>query len=210
MDIIAKGILSGIILAFLIGPVFFTILQTSIERGFGSGALVATGVVLSDAMYILIAYLGISHVLDDHRARLYVAYGGGLVLFSMGLYYLLVKSRKLEGFDVARIQERNPVQLLVKGFIINGLSPMVLIFWVGTVGLATSELGYRTPARALTFFGAIIGTVFLTDLLKAKLADNLRGVLTPRFIRLLNIVLGIVFLVFGGRLLLFAEDFSGL
>ncbi|MFN3841010.1 MAG: LysE family translocator [Cyclobacteriaceae bacterium] len=206
MEVIAKGILSGIILAFLIGPVFFMIIQTSIERGFSSGVLVAAGVVLSDAIYILIAYLGISQIFDDHRNQMYMAYGGGTVLFSLGLYYLLVKSRKLSGFQTEQIQERNPVRLLAKGFVINGLSPMVFIFWVGTVGLATSELGYHTPAKALTFFGAIITTVFVTDILKAKLADNLRSILTPRFVRLLTIVLGIVFVIFGGRLILFAEE----
>lgn len=206
MEIVFKGILSGIILAFLIGPVFFTILQTSIERGFSSGVLVATGVVLSDAVYIALAYLGISQIYNDKGAQMYMSYGGGVVLLCLGLYYLLIKSRKLAGFQVGQLEERSFMRLMAKGFFINGLSPMVFIFWVGTVGLATSELGYDTPAKAMTFFGAIIVTVFLTDILKAKLADNLRRILTPRFIRLLNIVLGIVLVIFGGRLILFAGD----
>ena len=52
------------VLAFLIGPVFFTIIQTSIERGFGSGTLVAVGVSLSDAFYITLTYLGIYQLFD--------------------------------------------------------------------------------------------------------------------------------------------------
>jgi threonine/homoserine/homoserine lactone efflux protein len=204
MEIILKGIFSGIILAFLIGPVFFTILQTSVERGFGSGVLVATGVALSDAVYIFIAYLGVSQVFTDYRAQVYLAYVSGLILFSLGLYYLIIKSRKLSGFQVETVQEENPVWFLAKGFFINGLSPMVLLFWVGTVGLATSEFGYTTPGKAMTFFGTIIGTVFVTDVLKAKAADSLRRLLTPRFIWILNMVLGIVLVVFGGRMLLFA------
>jgi threonine/homoserine/homoserine lactone efflux protein len=50
MEIVINGIVSGIVLAFLIGPVFFTIIQTSIERGFTSGVLVAVGVSFSDAV----------------------------------------------------------------------------------------------------------------------------------------------------------------
>ena len=64
MEVILNGVLSGIVLAFLIGPVFFTILQTSIERGFGSGALVAVGVSLSDAFYISLTYMGIYQLFD--------------------------------------------------------------------------------------------------------------------------------------------------
>jgi threonine/homoserine/homoserine lactone efflux protein len=95
----------------------------------------------------------------------------------------------------------NPWKLVGKGFVINGLSPMVLIFWLGTVGVATTKLGYSTPDKAIPFFAAIVSTVFVTDLLKAKLADNLRRLLTSKFIRNLNIALGVVLLIFGLRLI---------
>ena len=58
MEIILNGIISGIVLAFLIGPVFFLILSTSINKGFRQASFLATGVMLSDAMYIVIAYFG--------------------------------------------------------------------------------------------------------------------------------------------------------
>ncbi|MEJ0033034.1 MAG: LysE family transporter [Bacteroidota bacterium] len=53
-----KGIQFGIVLAFLAGPVFFTIVQTSAERGFSKGVLVALGVSISDAFYVVVCYLG--------------------------------------------------------------------------------------------------------------------------------------------------------
>jgi threonine/homoserine/homoserine lactone efflux protein len=205
MDIILKGIATGLVLALLIGPVFFTLLQTSIERGFWSGALVAVGVSLSDALYIFLAYLGLSRVLTNQHAHLYMAYGGGLILFGFGAYYLFVKSRKAMNFQTANIKARHPLSLVSKGFIINGLSPMVLVFWLGTVSVATGEFGYNSPATASLFFTSIIATVFTTDLIKAKLADNLRKVLTPRFVRVMNIALGVVLVIFGGRLIFFAD-----
>jgi len=52
MEIVFNGVKFGFSLAFLIGPVFFTIIQTSIERGFWNGAWVALGVSLSDAVYV--------------------------------------------------------------------------------------------------------------------------------------------------------------
>lgn len=210
MEVILKGIISGIILAFLIGPVFFTILQTSIERGFGSGALVAIGVSLSDTFYITLTYLGIYQMFDQGNFREYLAYFGGIVLLIFGIYYLFVKSKRLSRFDPEKVQMNNPWKLIGKGFIINGLSPMVLIFWLGTVGLATTKLGYSTPGKAIPFFAAIVSTVFITDLIKAKLADKLRRMLTPKFIRNLNIVLGFVLLIFGFRLIYYAESLPGL
>jgi len=206
MEIVLKGIASGLVLALLVGPVFFTILQTSIERGFWSGMWVAAGVSLSDATYIFLAYLGLSKMLSNHKSQVYMAYAGGLILFAFGAYYLFVKSRRILDFKSVNIKARSPFRLAAKGFIINGLSPMVLIFWIGTVSVATGEFGYTTHYQISLFFGAIVATVFATDMLKAKLADKLREVLTPQLVRIMNIVLGVVMVVFGGRLLLYADS----
>jgi threonine/homoserine/homoserine lactone efflux protein len=207
MESILNGVISGIVLAFLIGPVFFTILQTSIEKGFWSGFYVAIGVSLSDAFYITICYLGVYQLFDNPDFKEYLAYFGGGVLLMMGLYYLIIKSKKLSSYDPMQVPEKSPFKLIGKGFIINGLTPMVFIFWLGTVGVATTKFGYVTPGKAIPYFAAIVGTVFITDVIKAKLADRLRTVLTPKFIRTLNFVLGLILLGFGGRLIYIADNF---
>lgn len=210
MDIVVKGIVSGIVLAFLIGPVFFTIIQTSIERGFSKGVLVAIGVSVSDAGYILLAYLGLSQVIADESMEVYLGYTGGIVLLSFGIYYLFFKNKKLTFHPADPPKQAGLFRYLAKGFIINGISPMVLVFWIGTVGLATSEFGYTTTMQASIYFSTIVATVFATDVVKAKLADKLRVLITARFIRILNITLGIVFIGFGIRLLLYADKIPGL
>jgi len=209
MDSIVNGILSGLFLALLIGPVFFTIIQTSIEKGFHSGVFVAIGVSLSDAFYITLSYLGIYQIFDNEDVLEYLAYCGGGVLLVFGFYYVFIKNRRLLRAG-EEVRATSPVRLALKGFIINGITPMVLLFWIGTVSFATTEFGYTTPGKAIPYFAAIVVTVFTTDVVKAKLADRLRVVLTQRFIRILNIVLGIVMIIFGTRLILNAEDVTAL
>ena len=206
MDIVVNGIVSGIVLAFLIGPVFFTIIQTSIERGFWSGFFVAVGVSLSDALYIFVSYFGLIQFIEADNFRYYLAYGGGGVLLAFGLYYLFFKSKRLSHYDPEKIHTRSWFRLLAKGFIINGLSPMVLFFWIATVSLAATRMGYTSSNDVVIFFGAIVCTVFATDIIKAKLADKLRVLITPKFIRMMNIVLGLVLVVFAGRLIFFPEN----
>jgi len=207
MDIIIKGILSGIVLSFLIGPVFFTILQTSIERGFRSGILVALGVAISDACYISLTYLGLSRFMMNPNFEIYLAYTGGVILLLFGSYYLFIKNRRMSCPEYEQTTQRSPLRYVAKGFIINGLSPMVFLFWVGTVSFATGELGYDSDLKVVLYFGAIIFTVMSIDILKAKLADNLRLMMSQRFIRSLNIVLGILLVIFGSRLIFQADHF---
>ncbi|MEJ7644484.1 MAG: LysE family transporter [Chryseolinea sp.] len=202
MEIILNGFISGIVLAFLIGPVFFTILQTSIERGFWSGVFVAVGVSLSDMLYLTVVYLGLFQFMRTEKFQHYMAYIGAVILILFGLYYLFIKSRKLVSYSTNNDDSGNWLKLAGKGFIINALSPMVLFFWIATVGLATSRFGYTSASKAFLFFASIVITVFATDIVKAKLADRLRLLITPKVIRVLNIVFGIVLILFAIRLVI--------
>lgn len=203
MEIVLKGIFSGLVLAILVGPVFFTLLQASIEKGFWSGVFVAIGISVSDALYIALSFLGLSGLFNSAKFQVYLSYVGGSIIFCFGAYYLFIKSRKIINFsNVEHVKERSPYRLMAKGFIINGFNPMVLLFWIGTISIATGELGYTTNTQAITFLISIVATVFITDIIKAKLADKLRILLTPGIIKVMNIVLGIVMLTLGLKLLL--------
>ncbi len=94
MIIIIKGIQFGIVLAFLAGPVFFTIIQTSAERGFARGVLVAVGVSISDAFYVVVCYLGLISLIESPGFRDQMAFVGGAILIVFGLYHLIIKTRK--------------------------------------------------------------------------------------------------------------------
>lgn len=206
--IVLNGIKLGIVLAFLIGPVFFTIIQTSIERGFIKGAFVALGVSISDTLYVAICYYGLAQVFEDGKLRYYMAFVGGGILILFGLYHLLIKSRRSIQRDVSIAKERSFFRYLVKGFVINGFSPMVLIFWIGTISIATLDFGYHHGFDFFIFFAAMLGTVLLTDILKAYLADKLRRLITAKFITIMNVALGIALIVFGSRLIFLAPTFS--
>ncbi|HWA35413.1 MAG TPA: LysE family transporter [Cyclobacteriaceae bacterium] len=208
IGILVNGLKVGIVLTFLVGPVFFTIIQTSIERGFSRGALVAVGVSMSDILYVLICYLGFAQIMADSNMKVILAYGGGVLLIGFGLYHLLVKSRKQPPGGQGTVDERRPLMYIVKGFLINGMTPMVLFFWIGTVSLATINYGYTTPGEFAFFFGAVLGIVLGTDILKAYLADKLRLLLTSASLRAINIVMGLALIFFGCQLLLKAKTIT--
>ena len=51
-------------MAFMIGPVFFMLIQTSITKGARAAITFDLGVVLSDLCFILIAYYGSRSLLE--------------------------------------------------------------------------------------------------------------------------------------------------
>ena len=151
MEIALNGVKFGIILAFLIGPVFFTIIQVSVEKGFWQGVMVTLGVSLSDTIYVTICYFGLIQIIDDAHFRLGMAYVGGTILIGFGLYHLLVKSRSKGTAFQDQDQKKPFYRYFFKGFIMNGLSPSVFIFWVGTISLASIDYGYSKGSQYFIF-----------------------------------------------------------
>jgi threonine/homoserine/homoserine lactone efflux protein len=201
MAIVFNGIKFGIVLAFLVGPVFFTILQTSVERGFWKGALVAIGVSASDILLVVICYFGLIQFLQEPRFKLYMAYGGGGILIVFGVYYLLARTRTKPQPPVHITQPKGFFRYMIKGFLINGLSPSVIVFWIGTVSVTALNFGYSRGLHFVLFFGAVLVTVLSTDILKAYLAGRLGRIITPRVMKVMNIILGIGMIVFGVQLI---------
>lgn len=206
MSIVFKGIQLGLVLAFLVGPVFFTIIQTSVEKGFWNGALVALGVSLSDVLYVTICYFGLFQFLSDPGSKKIMAYAGGLILIGFGLYHLIVKARRAKLVSFHSEAETKPLKYILKGFVINGFTPTVFIFWIGTLSIATIDFGYSKGVEFFVFFAALLITVLSTDLIKAFLAHKLRRLMTHRFLLIMNIVVGICLIAFGLRLLLMAQN----
>ena len=208
MEIILNGVKFGVVLAFLVGPVFFTIVQVSIENGFWNGLMVTLGVSLSDTIYVTICYFGLVQLINDPQFRMWMAYVGGTILLLFGGYQLLIKSRKKVSKEFKQEEKKPFYRYFLKGFIINGLSPSVFIFWVGTISLASIDFGYSKGSQFFIFFSALLSTVLITDILKAYLAGKLRTLVTPRFLMIMNIVLGAALIILGSRLILHAKTIT--
>ncbi len=206
--IVLNGIKFGLILALLIGPVFFTIIQTSVEKGFWNGTLVAFGVSLSDVFYVSVCYLGMAQVLENGQFRMYLAYAGGSILILFGLYHLIVKSRRGLNHHITVTEGKGFFRYILKGFVINGLSPMVPIFWIGVISIASLDLGYTGGFMPIVFLTSLLGTVLITDVAKAYLADKLRNLVTTRLLKIMNVTLGVLLIIFGGRLIMIAQTFT--
>lgn len=207
--IVLNGVKFGLILALLLGPVFFTLIQTSVEKGFWTGVMVAMGVSLSDIFYVAICYLGMAQVLEDSKFRMYLAYIGGTILILFGLYHLLVKSRRGIHKQIAVTNGNSVFRYIIKGFVINGLSPMVPVFWIGVISIASLDMGYSGGFTLIIFLASLLATVFITDIAKAYLADKLRNMVTARLMTIMNVTLGVLLIVFGGRLIMIAQTFTG-
>lgn len=201
MDRIIHGIEFGLLLGFLVGPAFFTLLQTSVERGFRNGAALAFGFSMSDTLCVLISYFGFSGFISDPANRWWLGWAGGSMLIVFGSYHLFLRSRN-NGTSIQMVQQiASPFRYVFKGFIINSLSPTVIVFWIGVLSIVSLEFRYSSGRDYALFFGPLLATTLSMDLTKAWLSDRLRRWVTPAIIKVMNLVLGLVLIGAGVRLI---------
>jgi len=203
MKFLIEGIQTGLILCFLIGPIFFTLLQTGVERGFRAGAMVGLGIWMSDVFFIWLFYSSVSQYSEIVRGEtfsFYLGVVGSVILASFGLWALFTKPSLASGPDLHLRPSTSYFTLWLKGFLINAINPFTIIFWFTIVGAALLKPGLE-GRNATYYFGAIVGTVMATDLIKILLAKRIRRWMSPHHILWFRRISGVALIIFGVVLL---------
>ena len=84
----------GFFLSFMIGPVFFVLLETSVIKGFRAAIVFDIGVLLADVLFITVAYFSSFQLLENlsNQPGLYVF--GGVILLVYGMTTFAKKETK--------------------------------------------------------------------------------------------------------------------
>jgi len=190
----------GFFLAFMLGPAFFVLIETSIEKGFRAATVFDLGVIFSDIIFILIAYFSSYQLLENinNQPGLYVFGGTLLSLYGASNF---IKKTTTQVTTIKQQNQANYTSLFVKGFLLNIINIGVLVFWLGLVIVVTPNLegNYK---RLIVFFSTLIVSYFLTDLIKILLAKKMKSYLKQDNIIKAKKFLGILIFVFGLFLIL--------
>ncbi|WP_298478289.1 LysE family transporter [uncultured Maribacter sp.] len=184
----------GFLLSFMIGPVFFVLLETSAIKGFRAAIVFNLGVIIADIVFITIAYFSSFQLLENlsNEPGLYVF--GGVILVIYGITSIVKKEAKKE--ETIKITSGHYISLFIKGFLLNFINIGVLVFWLGIIIVVGPSLN-NDSNRIIIFFSAVLITYFIIDIFKILLAKQLKKKLTFERIRLVKKILGVVLVICG-------------
>ena len=208
--IFLEGVIVGLTLALIMGfgPAFFTLIQTSISRGFKSAMFLDLGIILNDIFIVALMMMTNVHFnINDRENIIYGGIAAGIILIIFGIYTFLLSPEK-----VIHISENNNQKIdkmnekfvdkpkwyiyITKGFIINIFNPFVWIFWVTCVATASSNFDSHKYSMII-FFAGVFATVLFFDILKAAGAYSLKRFFTEKMMKLLNQITGVILIIFG-------------
>ncbi len=192
---IIKGLGLGLILAISVGPIVFTILKLSLKLGHKAGYAYIIGVSISDVLLAVLGNVAAELVRSALKYELYIGFGGAMLLLAMGVYSLFFgKDPVMDNTElVQEFRKRDLAKFSLQGFFMNILNPAPIFFWLTTC----TAFAYLPLKERTVLFGTALLTVFLTDILKVKLAGRIRSWLTPAMLHKIHLVSALILVAFG-------------
>lgn len=183
-----EGLLTGLTLTLMLGPVTMIILRNGIQVDRMAGVSAATGTWVSDFIYIGFTFWLTSYVEEwtqkpDVRLGLYLV--GGLGLLIMGLLMLRQKQKSME--DNTEVVPANYFKAFAGGFLVNTLSPFTLFFWLGAAVFLHVQEG-----NPIWYYTGLMLSLSMGDFTKAWMAPKLTVWLKEKYIYWIQKGAGIV------------------
>ncbi|ADX67723.1 MULTISPECIES: LysE family translocator [Weeksella] len=198
MELIVSAFIVGCILSiFLIGPVFFLLIDTSLNKGWRSAIVLDLGVIAADVLCIAAAYYGskdFANYVNTHPKyyQIYIIAGFFIIVYGFFMYF---SKPSLHLGEETGIVGKNYLKTFFNGFVLNLLNVGVIVFWF--VIVSSIIIKYPDPTHFVWYMSVVLSTYFSIDVIKIFLADKVKSKITDDKVFMIRKVVGICLLIFG-------------
>ena len=196
------GLKFGMLLQLAVGPMCLMVFNTAKNVGFLVAITLVLAIALVDAFYIILASLGVSKILYKPKIKKAFKIIGSLVLIIFGANIIL------NVFNINIIPGLNlkptSSNIFIQGLILTLSNPITIVFW-GSV-LTKKIIEDKLNKKELMVFsvGLVSSTlIFLTFVV--ILGTMLSSFIPENISRIMNIIVGIIIILFGIKMLLKKE-----
>lgn len=166
------GLVLGLSAGLAPGPLLTLVISETLARGRGAGIRVALAPMISDLPIVMLTLAVLAKLSNFNPLLGLISLAGGVVIFKMGMSGL-----RTAGADPD--QENSQNNPLVKGVLVNLLSPHPYIFWL-TVGAPSTtrawDISWSAAAGFISgFYLFLIGSKICLALVTARTRSFMTG-----------------------------------
>jgi threonine/homoserine/homoserine lactone efflux protein len=191
-EIVMYGFLTGMVMSMMLGTVFFALVQNSIDYGFRTSVFISIGVITSDVILIVLSWFNTELIPKGGTTDLVVRICGAVFLLLYGLSNLLKKEKAA----YPQTEKKQLLKFVSMGFLLNILNPGNYIGWLAVTTQLKTVVKYEVSEATFYFAGAL-SAIFLLECLISWSASFLKPYITDQFLRLVNRLIGVLFIAFG-------------
>jgi len=200
------GFVSGFLVSIPVGPINISIVNEGARRGFGWAFLIGLGATIMEVIYCAIAFAGFTHLFDSRVVKATMELVSFLLMFFLGVKYLLAHSLPATTRSVESIEHRlHPHTAFWTGFVRCLGNPGVLLFWITISATFISHdwMDDTWQSKGMCLLGVTLGCFSWFTLLSFLVSRGHGRFSTNTLLRMSQFSgasLLIVSLVMGGRL----------
>jgi threonine/homoserine/homoserine lactone efflux protein len=193
--IFKNGLTTGLLLQLAIGPVFFYIVNLSLQRSISDGLVAVVAVTTVDYLYITLSIFGIGKLLDKTDTRNIFGLISSIVLILFGA--LVIKEIATSSQSTtAIIHSENLLSSFFSVFFLTISNPITIVFFTSIFTAKAVELNYTK--RDLFIFGFSVGSAtFIFMGFSVTFFSLLKHHVPLVLIQVLNLFVGIVLIGYG-------------
>jgi threonine/homoserine/homoserine lactone efflux protein len=185
------GFLTGMVMSIMLGTVFFALVQNSIDYGFKTGVFISIGVITSDILLISLSWFNAELIPEGSTTEWVVRLCGATFLLFYGFSNLFKK----ENVVYPKTEKKQVAKFITMGFLLNVLNPGNYIGWLAITAQLQTVAKYSLSEAVFYFIGAL-SAIFIMECLISWGASFLKPYITARFLRLVNRLVGVLFIGF--------------
>lgn len=188
-----EGILTGLTLTAMLGPVTMTIFRYGIQVNRMAGVWAAIGTWVSDFVFIAGAFFmatSLNRWTQDPSVRFWIYVGSGIGLTIMGLWMTQAKGKPVTSGEHST--SKSYIEAFASGFLVNSFSPFTLFFWMGVAVIF--QIQNKNPA--LYYTGVMI-SLAAGDFIKAWMSPKLTRWIKDKYVDWFQVVAGVLIVITG-------------
>lgn len=193
--IFKNGLTTGLFLQLAIGPVFFYIVNLTLQRSIYDGLVAVLAVTIVDYLYITLSIVGIGKLLENKKNKNVFGIISSLVLVIFGAIIIkgIIANDPSNSVD---IESASLLSSFLSVFFLTISSPMTIVFFTSIFTAKAVEYNYTK--KELSIFGFSVGSAtFLFMGLSVILFSLLKQSVPIAMIQSLNLLVGVVLIGYG-------------
>lgn len=200
-DMVFKGLKFGMLLQLAVGPMCLLVFNTSAKNGLLMGLSLVLAITLIDLLFITLSGLGVGAIIDKEPIKKGIKVFGVLVLVLFGANIIAGAFQISLIPNIQLFGEASEKGIFIQGLLLTASNPLTIVFWSGVFSTQVIENNYNRVQLCYFGLGCVLSTICFLSFI-ALLGVVISGFISQSIMQLMNVVVGVVIIYFGGRLLL--------
>ena len=189
------GLVSGLILAVITGPAFFSLINIASTKGKEAGLMFVAGNFTSYLIFLVLSLLLYDFIDYEFQLQRIIFILIFILLIIVCFLLIFNLDRKIIPKKILYLKSTNALTIFGKGIILNIINPVTIILWSGIFVFYFIYVNGTKDNFIFYFITAII-TVLFFDLIKLLSANIISNLINPLYFLFLNKIIATLIIVF--------------